>query len=521
MTARAPWRMLRAACLLAAVGLAQTSDECEVRWARGSLGRLEALAASCERIRVVDDGSASAGEGIDAFLAPRVRWWASEEVGGATTTTTLARRSADARWDQFGRLLECALHPAGPCRSVRVASHPGGGGFFGMHMIGLAKAFEASVARRVPTLATVPADWGYGNASDGRCEGLGCYFLPSTTCEVPRGVGGAALLEPCGKKGAARHVERAAPNGTGAFLPELPCRDAVRESLRQEPGCWRTAGALEAATWQFAESAGMPRPLFDTGGGGLASLLVAALRPNSRTRRAVAARVDAWLETVGGAAWRGKRRCAAVHVRHGDKLTEVWLKARPRDVSFNLTLDDYVAAALGDASSEGDAILLMTDDRDILDAAPRAASDRGVPVFSVAAGRPLQSTRRINRMGLGAVKHQGGCGRSVKMAKRAAARRGDPPPPSGTAPRIRAPPICALDYLRDPRTGEAVGAEELLQWMVAWRLMADCDRFVGKPMESLFARFIFVFVCVARGACPELRAPGRGAAPEDLWKDAY
>ena len=91
----------------------------------------------------------------------------------------------------------------------------------------------------------------------------------------------------------------------------------------------------------------------------------------------------------------------------------------------------------------------------------------------------------------------------------------------GTAPRIRAPPICALDYLRDPRTGEAVGAEELLQWMVAWRLMADCDRFVGKPMESLFARFIFVFVCVARGACPELRAPGRGAAPEDLWKDAY
>ena len=49
--------------------------------------------------------------------------------------------------------------------------------------------------------------------------------------------------------------------------------------------------------------------------------------------------------------------------------------------------------------------------------------------------------------------------------------------------------------------------------------MADCGRFVGKPMQSLFARFIFAFLCDARQACPELMSPK--TRPEAVWKDEY
>lgn len=472
---------------------ARAHATCDVPWTtpQDTLASLAAAAERCDAIRVAaPPGGGDLGSLVDRFLAPRVRW---RVAGEAPDGATLERFPADARRDRYLALLDCALHGSS-CGSVRVASVPGGGGFFGMHMMGLARALEASIGRRAPSLAVVPRGWGYGNASDAACEGLGCYFLPSTACAAP--FPAAALLEPCGKKGLARHVEGAA----------LRCRDRAPAGS----SCWRADPELEAARSQFGEGLGMARELYDAGAASLATLLVTALRPNARTRAAVAARSRRWAS--GTPAWAARSRCAAVHVRHGDKLTEVWLRARPRDASFNLTLDDYVRAAVGARAGPGDVVLLTTDDRDILDAAPAAAARYGVPVVSVPAGRPLQSTARINRLGLGAVKHQGGCARAVKMARRAAAARAA----DGAAPRYRAPPTCALDYLRDPTTGEDVGGEELLQWLVAWNLMGSCDRFVGKPAESLFARFIFASMCVDRGACPELRSPGGGA-----WRDAY
>ena len=485
-----PWLLLAALFL----GAAPPAAGCVVVWdfrddVAAGASALEHVARRCpEAITVRVSGNASAwraaaAAGVDGFLAPRLAWRPRAAREGWALARA-PRASAAAR--EYERLLRCAIR-GGDCASVRVAADAGGGNaFFGMHMSGLARRFEGALASRAPALAVAPADWGYGPREDTggappSCAGLGCYFLPSTTCSTSN-LTEKAFLANCEKRGASVRV-------SSAGVAEC------RADAAEEHGCW-AGSALEDARSRYARSLGLADALYSRGAGALLTLQRAALRPNARAAAAIDDRVAAWKEANPAWAPSAGSTCAALHVRHGDKLTPVWLKARPADAAFDASLEDYVRAA-----GRVDAVLLMTDDRDIVDAAPAVEASLGVRVFHVEPGRPLQSTSRINRLGLGLVKHQGGCGRSVRAAARAARARGRPA--AGGAP-----PTCALDYLRDPATGGSVGGEELIRWFVAWRLMADCDTFVGRPAQSLFARFVFVFLCLERGGCPRLVVPG-------------
>ena len=122
---------------IALVVAARAHATCDVPWTtpQDTLASLAAAAERCDAIRVAaPPGGDGLGSLVDRFLAPRVRW---RVAGEAPDGATLERFPADARRDRYLALLDCALHGSS-CASVRVASVPGGGGFFGMHMMGLA-----------------------------------------------------------------------------------------------------------------------------------------------------------------------------------------------------------------------------------------------------------------------------------------------------------------------------------------------------------------------------------------------
>ena len=58
---------------------------------------------------------------------------------------------------------------------------------------------------------------------------------------------------------------------------------------------------------------------------------------------------------------------------------------------------------------------------------------------------------------------------------------------------------------RDPATGEEVGHGELLQWLVAFELMSECEGFVGGTFHSHFTRLMYAWMCARRPRCPWLR----------------
>ena len=130
----------------------------------------------------------------------------------------------------------------------------------------------------------------------------------------------------------------------------------------------------------------------------------------------------------------------------------------------------------------------MTDDKDITDAFPRVAAALGVELFAVPPGRPLVSTRAVRAAAVGAFNHERDCREAENLTA------------SGPGPTL-----CAFDYLRDPATGEEVGHEELLQWLVAFELMSECEGFVGGTFHSHFTRLMYAWMCARRPRCPWLR----------------
>jgi len=258
----------------------------------------------------------------------------------------------------------------------------------------------------------------------------------------------------------------------------------------------------------------------------LGMMLFVAFRPNRRTRFVVAERVKSWRAanpTFDGG------RCAAVHVRHGDKVTPRWQREKKNDRGFAMvSFDDYVANASSASSLPPPRVLYMTDDKDVVDDAPRVAAKFGVDLFTVPPGRPLVSSRAVARDDkANRVNHQVACSKDVAQQdiaikdleaqvaatkkKKKDRQRLETALLEARRERKRAPASCAHDYVRHPETGDLVGSEELLSWLVTWDLMATCDTFVAYSMkDSFFTEFIYVWLCILRftthegQACPRL-----------------
>ncbi|KAJ8601418.1 hypothetical protein CTAYLR_005932 [Chrysophaeum taylorii] len=288
-------------------------------------------------------------------------------------------------------------------------------------------------------------------------------------------------------------------------------------------------------------------------------LALVALRPNRRTRAQLRDRMDSWRASNPSWPLHGDGNCAAIHVRHGDKLTPVWRREKRQDRGFNRHFHEYIDAALEALANRKNRsfnrnytrastrryrlhtnqtqptgararVIFMTDDKDIVDEVPSVEAIRNVTLFTVPPGRPLISTRSIsNDKKLRHVNHQIQCRKDIlsreismldlqeelkkmdtyqkkrsRKAKHLLAKLQDAQELAKVAPKS-----CAHDYARDPKTGRFVGAEELLQWLATWELMAECDVFVGYSIaDSFFTELIYIWLCVRRYArgqpCPRL-----------------
>ena len=213
----------------------------------------------------------------------------------------------------------------------------------------------------------------------------------------------------------------------------------------------------------------------------IGALFVAvALRPHWQTRMELRLRMASWLEAHP--TWRATAHtghCAAIHVRHGDKYTPAWLdREHPPP---NVSLTDYVVKAKRALAHVGivdtGAMMVMTDDADIIGDIPRVAARQGVTLYTVPSARPLASTTNVTSSKAATIN----CERSYRH------------------------PLCkhrpGFNYRVDPTTGRPVGPGELLQFLATWALMSHCPVLVGMH-DSYFSHLIFHTMCAYRGACP-------------------
>jgi hypothetical protein len=190
-------------------------------------------------------------------------------------------------------------------------------------------------------------------------------------------------------------------------------------------------------------------------------------RQNAKTRNEVARREMAW--RAENPSWPAMPfsfsekldapvTCAALHIRHGDKLTPYWIKAHHTiEEGFNRTLDEYLDEALKLLNVGSEArIMVMTDDADIIEASMRT---KRATTFHV--NQTIQSlTGLLSKNDSG---NDGGLFTSY---------------PSG-------------------------GSEDMLQWLLTIRLMSACDVFVGN-LNSAFTKFVYHGMCAHRlGSCPK------------------
>jgi len=190
-------------------------------------------------------------------------------------------------------------------------------------------------------------------------------------------------------------------------------------------------------------------------------------RFNGRTQQELANREHAWRAknpswprlSAGGR----KQTCAAMHVRHGDKLTPTWLKLRAglthhalegNSGGYKRSLDEYLDETLhlmnsGGGVEERPLVIVMSDDKDIIDASLVNSRAEVVHVDAPSS----KSLTAVNK---------------------------------GTA-----------EFKYDESS-----SEDFLQWLLTVRLMSACDFFVAN-FDSSFAQHIFHSVCAERGgSCP-------------------
>ena len=220
-------------------------------------------------------------------------------------------------------------------------------------------------------------------------------------------------------------------------------------------------------------------------------------------------------------------------------------------------------AAAGPSSRH---VLVMTDDLDIVRSAPRVADAERVKFFHVTPGRPLTSLSNVSarsmcqtarswaeaaeheaeargcpkgmwRQTVGHANGEADCQKDLLHARETGAiarhaREVDPAfvelgddsrsraararfrtlPACERSARIAEAPFstpgsCAFDYTTDPVSGEPVGSQELMQWLVAWTLMSECSLLVAvsiEPSVSHFTSILFEWMCTHS---PELECP--------------
>jgi len=201
-------------------------------------------------------------------------------------------------------------------------------------------------------------------------------------------------------------------------------------------------------------------------------------RQNARTRNEIALREKQWRSQ--NTRWPASESsiCAAIHVRHGDKLLPFWVKNHDTiNGGFNRSLDDYLDVALHMMEDELQGkkrplVFVMSDDADIIAA---AKDSRRATIHTVSPGSPLKSlSEQISTAG---------------------------PNQSG-----------GFGY-------QESNSEDMLSWLLSIRLMSACNVFVGN-MESSFSRFLYNGVCEQRnGRCPRAFSFGRkGVTPGNILR---
>jgi hypothetical protein len=162
--------------------------------------------------------------------------------------------------------------------------------------------------------------------------------------------------------------------------------------------------------------------------------------------------------------------CAAVHIRHGDKLTPYWMKVHhTMDQGFNRSFDDYLDEALNllqkatgvNVGAEA-RVFVMSDDADIIEASMK--TKRATTFHVDQAMQSLSETLQTSDND------------------------------SSSLFKYR-----------------SSGSEDMFQWLLAIRLMSACDVFVGN-LVSGFAKFVYHGLCEQRqGNCPNAVTLGCGS----------
>jgi len=200
-------------------------------------------------------------------------------------------------------------------------------------------------------------------------------------------------------------------------------------------------------------------------------------RQNAKTRSELARRERAWraknpswpARSPHGEPPASSAACAALHIRHGDKLTPFWMNTHHTVAGgFNRTLDEYLDEALNlmqrnagvDVGAEV-RIMVMSDDADIIKASMKT---KRATTFHV--DQKLDSLSDVLQ-----------------------------------ADVLQAPG--GFSYGKG-------GSEDMLQWLLTIRLMSECDVFVGN-LGSGFTKFVYHGICEQRqGNCPEAVTLGCG-----------
>eukprot|EP00747_Dinoflagellata_sp_TGD_P116186 gnl/TRDRNA2_/TRDRNA2_172311_c0_seq8.p1 gnl/TRDRNA2_/TRDRNA2_172311_c0~~gnl/TRDRNA2_/TRDRNA2_172311_c0_seq8.p1 ORF type:complete len:489 (-),score=29.93 gnl/TRDRNA2_/TRDRNA2_172311_c0_seq8:89-1504(-) len=388
----------------------------------------------------VHGGWEETGPIIDEFLTPRFEW----RVKSWKSDHQVLERTAKNTWEMF-RTLDKTQFSAKPSEHHCNATISVSGQFVGAALqadlsAGLmfwlqrhccSRAFSPMWADRRNDsnkinkyLAKISEPFCIRTSSPTRVQD--CYFLPVSSCHL-----------------GAEQWERI----RGSLQPFGRLRDLVIEYNEVE------APPKKAPTWANQVD---PRVLFG----------MMFFRQNSRTRIDVARREFLWRKS--NPLWPSedqKRACAAVHIRHGDKLTPFWMKAhRTIQTGFNRTLDDYLDEALammrperlrGQSASELHLplVFVMSDDADIIH---QARNTTRANTFHVSGSHRLDSLSEVLKKG---TKGQ------FKYA--------------------------------------VVDSGDMLAWLLSIRLMSMCDFFVGN-LESGFTSFIYSSICERRGGhCPK------------------
>jgi len=399
---------------------------------------------------------------IDEFLIPRLEWRVSQCSGPRHKTECVLQRVADRALPHFLKL-DALQFPAdlGDRRECQATVHASGQWIGAATQIDLVVGFatwmmDIRESKRNTSFLPVWSDANYalnsnwsttqalfrpfcGESETSPMTTQDCFFLPMSSCAMDS-VQWARVQDQV----------RMGPNKDFAVSPRL------REA---KPFTGLNDGDI-GVMWQM---------LF--------------FRQNARTRNEIAIRETEWRSK--NTAWPASpgSNCAAIHVRHGDKLMPYWMNIDDTiNGGFNKSLDEYLDVALRmmkdehrrkgtSANEETPLVFLMSDDADIMAV---AKDSRRATIHTVSPGTPLKSLTETLSRGPVNPDNPGDWGYQHSSS------------------------------------------EDMLSWLLSIRLMSACSSFVGN-MESTFSRFLYHGMCEQRnGRCPRIFSFGRRHEQDDM-----